>query len=146
MGFSDLKIGVRMGVGFGLLITMMLVMVVVAVLRFSDVGEINDRIIEKDWVKAEASNVINATTRANARRTMELVIATNPEQIARVKSAIDANKKTIASALETLDSFVICLKAALVAKLKEARTPMWRPSPKWRNWWMRASAMTPLRS
>jgi len=123
MGFSDLKIGVRMGVGFGLLITMMLVMVVVAVLRFGDVGEINDRIIEKDWVKAEAANVINATTRANARRTMELVIATSPEQIARVKEAIEANKKTISSALETLDSLIYLPEGkALVAKLKEART------------------------
>ncbi|HQC86289.1 MAG TPA: MCP four helix bundle domain-containing protein, partial [Rhodoferax sp.] len=72
MAFNDLKIGVRMGAGFGLLILMMLVMALVSVMRFGDVAEINDRIIEKDWVKAEAANVINATTRANARRTMEL--------------------------------------------------------------------------
>lgn len=122
MGFNDLRIGVRMGLGFGLLITMMLVMVIVGVLRFGDVGEINDRIIEKDWVKADAANVINATTRVNARRTMELVIATNPEQIARAKSDIDTNKKIISDALETLDKLIYLPEGkALLAKLKEAR-------------------------
>ena len=55
MAFNDLKIGVRMGAGFGLLILMMLVMALVSVMRFGDVAEINDRIIEKDWVKAEAA-------------------------------------------------------------------------------------------
>jgi methyl-accepting chemotaxis protein len=35
--------------------------------RFAEVNAVNSRIIEKDWVKAEAANVINATTRANAR-------------------------------------------------------------------------------
>ncbi len=122
MAFNDLKIGVRMGAGFGLLISMMLVMALVSVMRFGDVAEINDRIIEKDWVKAEAANVINATTRANARRTMELVIATSPEQTATIKQSIEANKKTIAQALETLEKLIYLPEGkALVAKLKEAR-------------------------
>jgi methyl-accepting chemotaxis protein len=122
MGFNDLKIGIRMGIGFGLLISMMLAMLAVSVLRFGDVGEINDRIIEKDWVKADAANIVNATTRANARRTLELVIASNPEQIARVKSDIEANKKTITAALETLDNLIYLPEGkALVVQLKAAR-------------------------
>ncbi|MDE2418006.1 MAG: MCP four helix bundle domain-containing protein [Burkholderiales bacterium] len=122
MGFGDLKIGVRMGAGFGLVIAMMLIMVVVSVVRFGDIGEINDRIIEKDWVKAEATNVINATTRANARRTMELVIATSPEQIARIKSEIEVNKKTISTALDTLDKLIYLPEGkAFLGKLKAAR-------------------------
>ncbi len=122
MAFNGLKIGVRMGAGFGLLILMMLVMALVSVMRFGDVAEINDRIIEKDWVKAEAANVINATTRANARRTMELVIATDPQQINSVKQNIETNKKTISAALDTLESLIYLPEGkALVARLKEAR-------------------------
>ena len=74
MSFQNLRIGVRLGWGFGLLIVLTVVAIAVAILRFSQVGEVNTRIIESDWVKAEAANTINATTRANARRTMELLI------------------------------------------------------------------------
>lgn len=48
-----LKIGTRLGICFGLLIVMMLI----ANMRFATEGELNRRIIEKDW--------------AEARRTME---------------------------------------------------------------------------
>ena len=117
-----MKIGIRLGAGFGILIVMMLVMALVSVVRFNELSDINDRIIEKDWVKAEAANVINATTRANARRTMELVLATGPEQIATTKQSIEANKKTIAQALETLEKLIYLPEGkALVVKLKEAR-------------------------
>jgi len=122
VAFNDLRIGIRMGAGFGLLILMMLVMTLVSVMRFGDVAEINDRIIEKDWVKAEAANVINATTRANARRTMELVIAADPQQITGIKQHIETNKKTISAALDTLESLIYLPEGkALVARLKEAR-------------------------
>lgn len=122
MRLNNLKIGIRMGIGFGLLILMMLAMVAVSVSRFGDVGEINDRIIEKDWVKADAANVINAMTRANARRTMELVIATNPEQTIRVKSEIESNKNAIAAALETLDNLIYLPEGKLLlATLKQSR-------------------------
>jgi methyl-accepting chemotaxis protein len=122
MEFNNLKIGIRLGAGFGILIAMMLVMALVSVVRFSELSDIKDRIIEKDWVKAEAANVINSTTRANARRTMELVIATNPEQSGIIKRSIEANKKTIAQALETLENLIYLPEGkTLVAKLKEAR-------------------------
>lgn len=52
--FMNLKIGARLSIGFGALIVMMLVMVAVGLMRFSEVNTVNSRIIEKDWVKAEA--------------------------------------------------------------------------------------------
>lgn len=119
---NNLKIGTRLGTGFGLLSVMMLVMIVVGLMRFTDIGEINSRIIEKDWVKAEAANTINATTRANARRTMELLIVTDKAQIARINERIGANKKTIDEALATLDRLIYLPEGkALLASLKEAR-------------------------
>jgi len=122
MKIGDLKIGTRLGAGFGLLIVTLLCVVTVGVMRFTEVGEVNNRIIEKDWVKADAAHTINATTRANARRTMELLIASDPEQVKRVKAAIEANKKTIDEALKTLDQLVYLPEGrALLARLGEAR-------------------------
>ena len=122
MKISDFKIGTRLGLGFGLLMLLMVVIIGVGLLRFAQVSEINDRIIEKDWVKADAANVINATTRANARRTMELVITKDPAQMANIKQSIAPNKKTIDDALETLDKLIYLPEGkALLTRLKETR-------------------------
>jgi methyl-accepting chemotaxis protein len=120
--FANLKIGVRLGFGFGLLITMMIFMVAIGLVRFAQVGEVNTRIIEQDWVKAEAANVINATTRANARRTMELLITTEPARVAQIRQSIDGNKATIDQALATLDRLIYLPEGrTLLTTLQERR-------------------------
>jgi len=111
-----------MGLGFGLLIVMLLGMMLVSVLRLQEISALTDHIVENDWVKAEAANVINATTRANGRRTMELVLANDPVHVAGVKAAIELNKKTIGLALETLDHIIdLPEERLLITQLKEAR-------------------------
>jgi methyl-accepting chemotaxis protein len=122
MNFKDWKIGTRLGLGFGLLILMLLGAIAAAMLRFAQVGEINTRIIEKEWVKADAANLINATTRANARRTMELIIVADVAQLATIKERIAQNKKAIDEALQTLDQLIYLPEGkALLADLKERR-------------------------
>lgn len=120
--FMDLKIGVRLAFGFGILIIMMLGMGGVGLLRFAEVNAVNSRIIEKDWVKAEAANIINATTRANARNTMELLISQDAAQTDRIKQSIERNKQTINAALEKLNQLIYLPDGkALLATLTEKR-------------------------
>lgn len=102
MKIGNLKIEIHLGIGFGLLIVMMLI----TNMRFATEGEINCRISEKDWVKAEAPNVVNATTSANAQLTMEPAIATDKSQVAKATERIEANKKTINEVLATLDKLI----------------------------------------
>ncbi|MBY0570270.1 MAG: MCP four helix bundle domain-containing protein, partial [Burkholderiaceae bacterium] len=121
--FANLKIGVRLSIGFGILILMTLGMGGAGLQRFAEVNAVNSRIIEKDWVKAEAANVINATTRANARNTMELLIADDATQAGRVKQSIEANKQVISAALDTLKQLIYLPEGqALLATLTERRT------------------------
>lgn len=120
--FSDLKISIRLATGFGILILMMLGMGSIALLRFTEVDTVNTRIIEKDWVKAEAANIINATTRANARNTMELLITEDPKKIQAIKQSIENNKKTISDALDTLKQLIYLPEGkAHLASLTERR-------------------------
>lgn len=120
--FIDLKIGVRLSIGFGILIIMMLGMGAVGLLRFAEVNAVNSRIIEKDWVKAEAANIINATTRANARNTMELLISQDAAQTDKIKQSIERNKQIISTALETLKQLIYLPDGkALLATLAERR-------------------------
>ena len=120
--FNNLRIGQRLGIGFGLLIVLMLSIIGITLMRFQEVEAINSRIIEKDWIKAEAANVVNATTRANARLSMELLITEDPAKFAQIKADIDTNKKTITEALNTLTELVYLPEGrALLAQLKQAR-------------------------
>lgn len=120
--FSNFKIGLRLTVGFGILIMMMLGMGSIAWLRFAEVDAVNTRIIEKDWVKAESANIINATTRANARNTMELLITEDPKQVQAIKQSIEINKKTISDAIDTLKQLIYLPEGkAHLASLTERR-------------------------
>jgi len=123
MKMGDWKIGTRLGLTFGLLIVMMLTMVATGLVQFGAVARGNTRIIEEDWVKADAANAINASTRANARRTMELVLVTDAAQLQAVRADIGANRKAIDDALALLDEKVRLPEGkALLTRLKELRT------------------------
>ncbi|MEO8417560.1 MAG: methyl-accepting chemotaxis protein [Methylophilaceae bacterium] len=122
MNIANMKIGARLGMGFGLVLMLTVVLIAVGLIRLNDIAEINSRIIDKDWVKADAASTINAMSRANARRTLELFIVTEPAQIAKIHERIEFNKKAINEALETLDQLIYTENGkALMAKFKEKR-------------------------
>lgn len=60
MQLNNLGIGIRLSLGFGFLLVLIVIANAVAVVQFSAISTINTRIIERDWVKAEAANTINA--------------------------------------------------------------------------------------
>ncbi len=122
MKVANMKIGVRLGAGFGLVLALMVMLIATMQTRLHGIGEVNNKILEKDWGKADAANTINTTTRANARSTMELLIRTEPAQMTRIFARIEANKKIIDEALETLDKLIYLPDGrALLAKIKEQR-------------------------
>ena len=119
---GNLRIGVRLGAGFGLVLLLMAATFALAVARFSSIGETTDRILNEDWVKADAAATLNATTRANAQRTMELFFADDKARLARVHERIAANKQLVNESLATLDKLVHAPEAkALLAKIKDER-------------------------
>ncbi|GJI97194.1 methyl-accepting chemotaxis protein [Duganella caerulea] len=122
MSFANIRIAGRLGAGFGLVLALMASLIVVSLMHLADIGETSGKMIEKDWIKAEAANVIDATTRANARRSMELLIAPDKAYADKVREQIEVNKKTITEALATLDKLVYLPEGrALLAKIKEQR-------------------------
>ena len=117
-----MKVGTRLTIGFGLVLSILLISIAITVMRFSSIGVINDKMIEKDWVKAEATNTINALTKDNARRTLELLIVTDAAQIGKIHERIEVNKKTISDAMGTLDKLVYLPEGKeMLARIKGAR-------------------------
>jgi len=122
MYWSNLKIGARMALGFGVILTLMVALIVIALMRFASIGEHNHQVIAVDWLKADAANTVNLMTRANARRSMELLIEADPEQRLRISARIAANKKVIDDALATLDRLVaVPAGKILLAELRQKR-------------------------
>jgi methyl-accepting chemotaxis protein len=120
--FANLRIGARLGLGFGVVLALMAAMVAFAAARLSTIGAAADDIVHQDWVKAEAAATLHATTRANAQRTMELFFHSDKAQLARVHERIADNKRVVTESLETLERLVHLPEGkALLAQVKEAR-------------------------
>ncbi|WP_175626293.1 MULTISPECIES: methyl-accepting chemotaxis protein [Oxalobacteraceae] len=122
MNILNIKIGARLAMGFGAIFILMATLIVLALLRFNSIGEINHQLVESDWVKAEAAATIDSTTRANARRNMELLVETDAAKVAALYAEIAKNKKTIDEAVVVLDKLVYTEQGkAIMQEFKQAR-------------------------
>ena len=122
--FNKLKIGTRLASGFGILLTLMAAIVLMAASQLSVIGQAIDSILTRDWAKAGAAATLEATTTANARRTLELFLADDKAHIDLIRASIETNKVTINEALRVLDTLVYATEGRdLLQKIIEARTP-----------------------
>ncbi len=119
---QNLRLSVRMALAFGCVLLLLGIIVAVATLRFESVGDATDRLVDEDWTKAEAVSSLEGATRANARRTMELLILTDPARQAAARERIEANRQQATAAIETLVKLVHRSDAkGLLAQIQEAR-------------------------
>ncbi len=119
----SLLIGTRLALGFGLLITMMFCMVVVGLLRLTEVADANNRLIEVEWVKADAANTLSTIVLANTRRTIEIVTAPNTAHRDKMRAEILAARESFVQAFQKLQELVELPEAkALLAEAEQARS------------------------
>ena len=117
-----LKVGTRLGLGFGLVLFLMMALMVSGLIQLKGIGNLNAKTIERDWVQADAANTINVTMRENARQTMQLFIAADKMQTRMINERIAVNKKIISDALEILDRLIDTPDGrTLIEKIKERR-------------------------
>ncbi|HJV67598.1 methyl-accepting chemotaxis protein [Ideonella sp.] len=103
---ANLSLRLRLGLGFGGLLVVVLAIVGLSMVQLGEVGRRVDTIVTRDWAKAGATSRITTVTRANARRTMELFFADTPDQGERIRQRIGENKRIVDEALATLDELV----------------------------------------
>jgi len=106
MRIKDMKIGTRLGLCFGAVLLMMAVQALISVTQIGGIGERSQQIVHQDMVKADAVALIDATTRSNARYTMELFMAPDAAYAGGVRAKIEANKKIITDAVAVLDRLI----------------------------------------
>ncbi|HYD60893.1 MAG TPA: methyl-accepting chemotaxis protein [Noviherbaspirillum sp.] len=122
MNFTNLKISLRLGASFAVLIVLMLISIVVSIARFASIEALNEKIIREDLVSSNAAHSIDEAAREDARRTLALFILEKSER-AKSYERIDRNKKEIDAALDTLNKLARNdADKAAVAKVQAART------------------------
>ena len=105
-GMKHLNIGSRLALGFGLLLVLMASALVLSGFRFQGLSHTLSTIVDEDWEKARAVADVDSLTRANARRTMELLLVADASQAQAVRAYMQKNKARIDEALAKLDQLV----------------------------------------
>ena len=100
------SVGARLGWGFAGVLGLLVLVVGAAVLRFAQTGEGVAQLTQHDWRSAEAAALLDAATRSNTRRTMELFFVTSPQDEAVLHQKIRENRALVDQALAELDTLL----------------------------------------
>ncbi|TVO53176.1 methyl-accepting chemotaxis protein [Denitromonas halophila] len=101
--FGRLTIGLRLTLGFGALLGLLVLAIVLGLNRLASVEAMVERIVEVDWQKTELANDTIDLMNANTRETFLLFHTTDP---APVRQRIAANVKAITQLIEQLDQLL----------------------------------------
>jgi len=120
--FANMKIGLRLGLGFGLVLFMATTAIAVGISRLASVEEITSRITEEDWVKVDLANAALHLMRDNARRNLEMLVTADGAKLEKVRRTIADNRDRITVILNTLEPMLHSTESkALFTKFKEKR-------------------------
>lgn len=122
--FKNMKLGVRLGVSFAAVLLLMSIIIGVGITGLMSVNDITDRIVTKDWTKALIANQIIDLANDNARASFELLLQTEPEKIAAIKSRISQNVSNISENIVKMEELLYKAEGkAKLATIKESRKP-----------------------
>lgn len=106
MKISNLRIGVRLGAAFSLILVLMIAIASMAIFSLYHLGRISNDIIHDNWVKVQTTNKINTALRASAVNNMALFFADGDERPSLL-AQIQANKNNINEYIELLDGMIL---------------------------------------
>ncbi|MFO1326724.1 MAG: methyl-accepting chemotaxis protein [Rubrivivax sp.] len=120
---NNLRLAPRMAFGFGSVLLMLAVVVTLAAVRFRAVDAATDALVNDAWVKADAVTQLDAATRANGTRTLELLLTTDAARMGELRSRIQRNRERADDALQTLQQRVHLAEGRqLLAEIVTLRT------------------------
>lgn len=100
-----LGIGAKLSLGFGVVLALMLVILVVALLRLTALMDSTHDLMEVEWRKEEAANVLAHVAAANARRTVQQAMVTAQERVV-LRNQITEARGQFVEAMDFLQSSV----------------------------------------
>lgn len=98
-----MKVGIRLGISFGVVLLLMLAIVVVGLNNMAKMNQSTEQIVKDRHVKAVLVNDAIARTFDNGRSTRNLLLLDDAQGIEKNKQTIQANREKIKAALDQLD-------------------------------------------
>jgi len=107
MKFSNLKVAVRLGIGFAVLLVISLVIGGIALTRMAHLDEVVNRLSTQDWETARAAMENQIRTRDNVGKSLRILLADgDAETITRIRSEMEENSKANSEGMKLLEQLV----------------------------------------
>ncbi len=120
--FRNMKIGARLGLGFGVVLLMMIVLGTVGTKNMMNMHQITERIVTKDVAKEELAAAVEAGALRNARRLLEIMLTDDPKEIVFLKERMQTYAAEVTEALNKLDELVYLEEGKkLLAEIRKTR-------------------------
>lgn len=120
--FKNMKIGMRLGVGFGLVLVLLSVIAFIGITRLGHLNEAVDKIVNDRYPKTVQANDIIDSINQIARSMRNTLIMDKREQIEKELNNIQEARKTIGDRLEKLEAGIKSDKGKeLLKTLSETR-------------------------
>lgn len=120
--FNNMKLSMRLGITFALLIILMLVIIGIGLKELSTVNGITYRIVTDDWRKTVLANDIIDLANNNAKVRFELLLNENPTSQKRLYDVLANNRTNLDQKTAELESMIKLPEGkAKMAALKEMR-------------------------
>ncbi len=122
MNFANLKIGTRLKMGFGLVMGLMAIVIVLGSVRFLALGQMNKKMTQEDWVSTSLVVDIESLARDNVAMTFALILTPDKAQRSKFYGRIDANRRNISDDMAKLEPLATgAEEKTLFAKINENR-------------------------
>jgi methyl-accepting chemotaxis protein len=103
MNLSNFKIGTRLGIGFGLVLILLILVASMGVMKMGRLNANTDELVNQDWAKAKLAVKALDNVRGSIARVFQMVAETDPENAAKAQERLAANTKGFNEAIDKLD-------------------------------------------
>jgi methyl-accepting chemotaxis protein len=107
MNYSNLKISQRLGLGFGIVLLLLLALTVLGIVKMQRLNEANIQLVKENWPKAKLANQALDNARGSIARVFQLVGEVDPKSRTAASERLKANTDAFNLALEQLRSLMV---------------------------------------
>ena len=104
--FRNMKIGLRLALGFGVLIALLLVIVATGMKNMSGMASSTENIVTDQYPKTALANAIDGDINQIALSMRDLLFLKNPDELAQERAKIQSARKAIGDTLDQLGKTV----------------------------------------
>ena len=120
--FANMKIGTRLGIGFGMLVLLMAAISFIGITRLGTVNNSLGDIVEDKWPKAQLANAITAGTNEIAIAMRNMLLTTDKSQEQKEIDRVMAARKLIGEKIDRLTQIVTTPRGKeLLRKIQDER-------------------------